>query len=120
DEIQKLPELLDEVHLMIEELDLRFLLTGSSARKLKRSGTNLLGGRARQNLLHPFTSHELGDKFELARALNYGLIPSIYLSDEPHRDLREYIGLYLDQEIRSEAQVRRLPSFSRFLSVAAQ
>jgi uncharacterized protein len=120
DEIQKLPELLDEVHLLIEERELRFILTGSNARKLRRSGVNLLGGRARQNTLHPFTSGELGRKFDLLKALSYGLLPSVYFSDDPKRDLREYIGLYLDQEIRNEAHVRQLSSFSRFLTVAAQ
>ena len=120
DEIQRLPELLDEVHLMIESLGLRFLLTGSSARRLKEKGVNLLGGRARQQRLHPLTYHELGDHlFDLRKALNRGLLPSIYLSDDPRSDLGSYIGTYLENEIANEAAVRNLPAFSRFLTTAA-
>lgn len=119
DEIQRIPELLDEVHLMIEELGLRFLLTGSSARKLRQAGTNLLGGRARRYTMHPLTYRELGAKFNLLEAVNYGLLPSIVTSDEPQRDLYDYVGLYLQEEIEHEASVRNLPSFSRFLSIAA-
>jgi predicted AAA+ superfamily ATPase len=78
DEIQRLPELLNEVHRIIETRGIRFLLTGSSARKLRRGGVNLLGGRARTKYLHPFTYKELGDKFDLARAMERGLLPSIY------------------------------------------
>src|SRR5712692_8831175 len=83
DEIQRLPELLNEVHRLIEERGIRFLLTGSSARKLRRGGANLLGGRARTKRLHPLTCRELGDRFELARAVERGLLPSIYFSDDP-------------------------------------
>ena len=120
DEIQRLPELLDEVHLLIEERNLRFLLTGSSARKLRSAGVNLLGGRAGSHTLHPLTWAELGPLFDLKKALNFGLLPSIYFSTEPAQDLADYVGLYLDQEIRAESVVRQLSSFSRFLSVAAQ
>lgn len=120
DEVQRLPELLDEVHLMIEELGLKFLLTGSSARKLKEKGINLLGGRARQLRLHPLTFEELGDElFDLKKCLNRGLLPSIYLSDNPRADLAAYIGAYLENEIAREASVRNLPAFSRFLTTAA-
>jgi predicted AAA+ superfamily ATPase len=120
DEIQRLPELLDEVHLLIEQEGLRFLLTGSSARKLKEKGVNLLGGRARQVWLNPLTYRELGDNlFDLRKALNRGLIPSIYLSTNPRADLRSYIGTYLENEIAREASVRNLPAFSRFLNTAA-
>ena len=120
DEIQRLPELLDEVHLMIEKEGLRFVLTGSSARKLKAKGVNLLGGRARQLTLHPLTYGELGDKlFDLRKSLNRGLIPSIYLSDDPRADLGAYLGTYLENEIANEASVRNLPAFSRFLTTAA-
>ncbi len=115
DEIQKLPELLDEVQWLIEERGARFLLTGSSARKMKRSSTNLLGGRARSRRLLPLSSKELGDKFELARALNHGLLPSIYFSDEPTEDLKSYVGDYLQHEIAAEAAVRQLPTYARFL-----
>ncbi|MBD3315074.1 MAG: AAA family ATPase [Chitinivibrionales bacterium] len=119
DEIQKLPTLLDEVQLMIEEQGVTFLLTGSSARKLRRGGVNLLGGRARVRHLHPFIRDELGDRFDLLRALDIGLLPSIYLSDEPYTDLASYAGVYLREEIAAEAVVRNVPAFSRFLTVAA-
>jgi uncharacterized protein len=119
DEIQKLPHLLDEVQLMIETHGIRFLLTGSSPRKLRRGGCNLLGGRARSKHLHPFTYRELGETFDLERALNYGLIPSIYFSDEPREDLESYASLYVTEEIAAEGLTRNIPAFSRFLEVAA-
>jgi predicted AAA+ superfamily ATPase len=118
DEIQKLPLLLDEVHLLIEERGVRFLLTGSSARKLRRGGVNLLGGRARSRRLHPFICNELDD-FDLLRALNHGLLPSIYFSDSPDEDLAAYAGDYLREEIAAEGLTRNIPAFSRFLDVAA-
>lgn len=119
DEIQRLPELLNEVHLLIEERGIRFLLTGSSARKLRRSGVNLLGGRARTVHLHPLTARELGSRFDLARAVEHGLLPSIYFSDDPQADLRAYAGSYLQEEIVAEGAARSVPAFSRFLKVAA-
>jgi len=119
DEIQRLPELLNEVHRLIEERGVRFLLTGSSARKLRRGGVNLLGGRARTTHLHPLTCRELGAQFDLHRALAYGLLPSIYFSDDPRADLQAYTGSYLQQEILAEGVTRNLPAFSRFLRVAA-
>lgn len=119
DEIQKLPSLLDEVHLLIEEKGLRFLLTGSSARKLRRGGVNLLGGRARSRHLHPFIQAELSRHFDLTRALNFGLLPSIYFSDDPNDDLKTYAGDYLKEEIAQEGLTRNIPAFSRFLEVAA-
>ncbi|MBF0385911.1 MAG: ATP-binding protein [Candidatus Omnitrophica bacterium] len=119
DEIQKLPSLLDEVHLLIEGRGIHFLLTGSSARKLRRSGANLLGGRAREKHLFPFSYRELGHQFDLTRALNYGLLPSIYLSDSPEEDLESYSGAYLKTEIADEGATRNIPAFSRFLEVAA-
>ena len=119
DEIQRLPELLNEVHRIIETRSIRFLLTGSSARKLRRRGVNLLGGRARTKYLHPFTYKELGDKFDLARAMERGLLPSIYFSDDPRADLQAYAGSYLQEEIVAEGATRNLPAFSRFLKVAA-
>lgn len=118
DEIQKIPELLDEVHLMIEENKINFLLTGSSARALKSKGVNLLGGRARERHLHPFIHRELGTQFELTRALDTGLVPSIYFSDSPYEDLQSYCGQYLKEEIAGEAKVRNIGAFSRFLEVA--
>ncbi len=119
DEIQRLPVLLNEVHRLMETRGVRFLLTGSSARKLRRGGVNLLGGRARTKYLHPLTWKELGDRFELARAMARGLIASIYFSDDPQADLRAYAGLYLQQEIVAEGATRNVPAFSRFLKVAA-
>ncbi|MEW6117522.1 MAG: AAA family ATPase [Nitrospirota bacterium] len=119
DEIQRLPILLNEVHRLIEERGIRFLLTGSSARKLRRGGVNLLGGRARTKYLHPLTSRELGRHFDLLRAVQRGLIPSIYFSDDPHADLKAYAGSYLQQEIVAEGAARNVPAFSRFLPVAA-
>lgn len=120
DEIQKLPELLDEVHLLMEGgHDLRFVMTGSSARKLRRGGVNLLGGRARSRTLHPFVFRELGASFDLRRALDVGLLPPIYLSDEPAEDLGAYAGDYLRHEVAAEGLTRSVPAFSRFLEVAA-
>ncbi|MDO9028418.1 MAG: AAA family ATPase [Candidatus Roizmanbacteria bacterium] len=119
DEIQRLPILLNEVHRLIEERRIRFLLTGSSARKLRRSGVNLLGGRARTKYLHPLTCRELGRHFGLFRAIERGLIPSIYFSDDPRADLQSYAGSYLQQEIVAEGATRNVPAFSRFLKVAA-
>jgi predicted AAA+ superfamily ATPase len=119
DEIQRLPGLLNEVHRLIETRRIRFLLTGSSARKLRRGGVNLLGGRARTKYLHPLTYKELGEKFDLTRVVKSGLLPSIYFSDNPKADLEAYAGSYLQEEIVAEGAVRNLPAFSRFLKVAA-
>ncbi|MCX7049256.1 MAG: AAA family ATPase [Candidatus Sumerlaeota bacterium] len=119
DEIQRMPELLNEVHRLIETRGTRFLLTGSSPRKLRRGGVNLLGGRARTKYLHPLTCRELGSRFDLRRAIRRGLLPSIYFSDEPRADLEAYAGLYLQQEIVAEGATRNIPAFSRFLKVAA-
>ncbi len=119
DEIQRLPTLLNEVHRLIEERGIRFLLTGSSARKLRRGGINLLGGRARTKYLHPLTRRELGGWFNLLKTLKRGLLPSIYFSDDPRADLLAYAGSYLQQEIMAEGAARNIPAFSRFLKVAA-
>jgi len=119
DEIQKLPVLLDEVHRLIEQRRIRFVLTGSSARKLRRGGVNLLGGRAPSWTLHPFIYRELGSEFDLTKALDRGLLPAIYFSDSPREDLRAYVGTYLKEEIAAEALTRSVPAFSRFLEVAA-
>ncbi|QIV95696.1 putative AAA+ superfamily ATPase [Allofrancisella inopinata] len=118
DEIQKIPMLLNEAHRLIEEKGIRFLLTGSSARTLRRKHQNLLAGRARQAELFPLTSFEITD-FNLERYLRYGGLPAIYLSDEPEEDLDAYIGTYLKEEIQIEASVRNIPGFSRFLQTAA-
>jgi predicted AAA+ superfamily ATPase len=119
DEIQRLPGLLNEVHRLIEERGIRFLLTGSSARKLRRGGVNLLGGRARIKHLHPFVSTELGARFDLQRALYSGLLPGIYFSTDADADLAAYAGAYLQEEIVAEGATRNVPAFSRFLRVAA-
>ena len=118
DEIQLLPGLLNEIQWLIEERRTRFLLTGSSARKLRRGGVNLLGGRARSRTLHPLVSAELKD-FDLWRVLSYGGLPSIYLSDRPEEDLKSYTGDYLREEIAHEGLSRSIPAFGRFLEVAA-
>ena len=118
DEVQKLPVLLDEVQALIEERGIRFLLTGSSARRLFARGVNLLGGRAHMKTLHPFTRAELGATFSLGSALETGLLPSIYFSDDPRADLEAYVGQYLKEEIAAEAAVRNLQAFSRFLPIA--
>ena len=118
DEIQKLPVLLDEVHWLIVNCNLRFILTGSSARKLRRTGVNLLGGRALVNYLFPLVSAELND-FDLNRALNNGMIPRHYLITDASKRLAGYVGVYLQTEIIQEALVRNLPSFNRFLEAAA-
>jgi uncharacterized protein len=119
DEIQRLPLLLNEVHRLIESKGIRFLLTGSSARKLRQGGVNLLGGRARIQNLHPLTFKELGKKFDIHKVIERGMVPSIYFSDDPEEDLKSYTGLYLQQEIVAEGAVRNIPAFSRFLGVAA-
>jgi predicted AAA+ superfamily ATPase len=118
DEIQKLPGLLDEIHLCIEEHGMKFVVTGSSPRKLKRGDVNLLGGRARTRRLFPLVYREIPN-FSLDRALHFGTIPSIYFSDDPTDDLLSYAGNYLLQEIVNEGLVRRIENFSRFLQTAA-
>ncbi len=118
DEIQKVPELLDEVHWLIENTEIRFILCGSSPRKLKRGAANLLGGRALRSDLFPLVSIEI-EKFDLEKALNFGLIPQHYLSKNADRFLKAYVELYLQEEIVEESQIRKLQSFYRFLEVAA-
>jgi uncharacterized protein len=118
DEIQKIPALLDEVHWLIENKGLRFILCGSSARKLKRGHANLLGGRAVRYELYPLTYHEIPE-FSLIKALNSGLIPRHYISPTPERLIQSYVGDYLKEEIVAEALTRNIPAFSRFLEVAA-
>jgi len=119
DEIQKLPQLMDEIHLMIEEQGRRFLLTGSSARKLRRSYTKLMGGRTRSIYMHPLVSAELGDSFDLTKILSHGTLPSVYLSKNPYAELIDYVGDYLQQEILAEAVTRGVDQYSRFLTQIA-
>lgn len=118
DEIPEVPELLNEVHRLIVESRMIFILCGSSARKLKRKGHNTLGGRAAPIYLFPFVSAELPN-FSIDRAVNYGMIPSHYLAKNPLRRLSAYIEVYLKEEIKEEALVRNLDAFHRFLEVAA-
>lgn len=118
DEVQKIPALLDEVHWLITERNLRFILCGSSARKLRRCGANLLGGRAIRKTLFPLVSAEIPD-FDIDVALNNGMLPRHYLIKDPRQRLEAYVGNYLQQEIVAEAVVRRIDSFTRFLQVAA-
>lgn len=118
DEIPEVPELLNEVHRLISERKLLFILCGSSARKLKRKGKNTLGGRALPVYLYPFVSTEI-ENFDLDRAVNYGMLPPHYLAKNPSRRLSAYIQVYLKEEIKEESLVRNLTSFQRFLEVAA-
>lgn len=118
DEVQKVPHLLDEVHSLIHRKNLRFILSGSSPHKLKRSGANLLGGRALKKILFPLVSAEIPD-FDLIKAVNNGMIPRHYMVKNPWERFRAYIGVYLNEEIREEALSRNLRIFSRFLEFAA-
>jgi predicted AAA+ superfamily ATPase len=119
DEIQKVPQLLDEVHWLMENRGQNFALCGSSARKVKRGHANLLGGRAVRYELHGLVSAELEKDFDLNRLLNQGYLPRHYLSAKPRQLLNSYIADYLKEEISAEGLVRNLPVFSGFLSVAA-
>jgi predicted AAA+ superfamily ATPase len=118
DEIQKVPQLLDEVHWCLENTSAKFILCGSSARKLKRGASNLLGGRAYKYELFPLTSKEI-PKFDLMKAINNGLIPQHYNSKNPQMFLKGYIELYLQEEIVEESQIRKLANFHRFLELSA-
>lgn len=120
DEVQRVPEVLDVVHELIEaRKDLRFIMTGSSARKLRRAGVNLLAGRAVQRFLHPFMAAELGDHFDLARALRQGLVPLICQAKDPAATLRSYLGLYVREEVQAESLVRDVGAFTRFLEAVS-
>jgi predicted AAA+ superfamily ATPase len=117
DEVQKVPQILEAVHKVMEEKRIRFILTGSGARKLKRSGADLLGGRALYCRMHPFTAAELGDSFSLNKALQTGLIPVVERSSDPARTLSAYVEIYLREEIQAEGLVRNLGAFTRFLEI---
>ncbi|OGT51289.1 MAG: ATPase [Gammaproteobacteria bacterium RIFCSPHIGHO2_12_FULL_42_13] len=119
DEIQKVPSLLDEVHRLIEAKKYRFVLTGSSARKLKRHGANLLAGRAIRYTMHPLVIQELGEQFELSKALKLGLLPAVYNYQDPAGYLSTYIDVYMREEIIQEGLVRDIAAFTRFLEVAS-
>ena len=118
DEFQRIPELLNTVHRYIEK-GKKFVLSGSSARKLKRTGVNLLAGRALDLRMHPFLPSELGSTFSLEKALHRGLLPSVYFDEEAQATLHSYTTFYIKQEIQAEALVRNLPSFLRFLKVSS-
>ncbi len=123
DEIQKFPRLLDVVHSQIQKRKRQFVLTGSSSRRLKQQGTNLLAGRAWVYHLYPFTSFELKNQFELKRVLEWGALPEAILAPseiESREYLNAYVGTYLQKEIQQEQWVRKLEPFRRFLAVAAQ
>jgi predicted AAA+ superfamily ATPase len=120
DEVQKIPGLLDAVHqLMEEKRGHQFVLTGSSARKLKRTGTDLLAGRAALKTMHPFIAAELGPKFSLERALKTGTLPVIFSSADPEEALKSYVALYLKEEVQLEGFVRKIGDFARFLEIAS-
>jgi uncharacterized protein len=122
DEIQRLPGLLNEVHRLIEsspQSPLRFVLTGSSARKLRRGGANLLAGRARTRHLHPLTAAELGKDFDLRHSLRFGQLPTAYTASDPREYLASYVGTYLREEVQAEAATRNLEAFSRFVLAAS-
>ena len=119
DEVQKVPQLLDEAHWLHERRGIRLALCGSSARKVKRGQANLLGGRAVRYELLGLTAHEIGREFDLDRMLDHGYLPRIYLSDEPRRLLNSYVADYLKEEVAAEGLVRTLPVFSGFLNIAA-
>ena len=119
DEVQRIPALLNEVHRQIEERGLRFALLGSSARKLKTAGTNLLAGRAVRKAMYPLVPRELGGDFNLDDVLMYGSLPVVWTADNRREVLESYTQLYLREEIRAEAAVRNLPGFVRFLPIAA-
>jgi len=119
DEVQRVPELLTVVHALIESDGRRFILTGSSARKLRRAGQDLLAGRAVLHTLHPFTAAELGERFDLDRALRHGTIPLVWSSSDPDDVLRSYAALYVREEVQQEGLVRNVGSFSRFLEAVS-
>lgn len=126
DEIQKIPSLLNYVQMGMDRFNYRFILSGSSARKLKRGGANLLGGRAVERHLHPLTAAEVGNEFSIITALHYGTLPKIYnlVQEEQveiaREHLQSYVSTYLKEEIQAEALTRNLGAFQRFLAVAAQ
>jgi len=119
DEVQRIPELLNEVHHLIEEKKLRFILTGSSARKLRARGVNLLAGRALTRFMHPLTVKELGADFSLGSSLKFGHLPAVYSEPDPGDYLASYIRTYLREEVQQEGLTRNLQVFARFLEAAS-
>lgn len=119
DEVQRVPELLNEVHRLIEKYKYKFILTGSSARKIRRKGPNLLGGRALTYSLHQLTAIELGRDFDLDHSLKYGGLPCAYTESDPKAYLESYVKTYLEEEVQQEGLTRNLGAFSRFLEAAS-
>ncbi|MCK5681768.1 ATP-binding protein, partial [bacterium] len=119
DEIQRVPELLNEVHRLIEERKIKFVLTGSSARKLRARGVNLLAGRALTRFMHPLTVGELGKDFSLTKSLQFGHLPAIFSEPDPRDYLTSYIQTYLREEVQQEGLTRNLQTFARFLEAAS-
>ncbi len=119
DEVQRIPELLNEVHRLIEKYKYKFILTGSSARKIRRRGINLLAGRALSYHLFPLTAAELAGSFDLDRSLAYGQLPCAYTEEDPKAYLESYVKTYLEEEIKQESFTRNLGAFSRFLEAAS-
>ena len=120
DEIQRVPRLLPEIHALIEEKkNIQYIMTGSSSRKLRRSVSDLLGGRALMRHMGPFLASELGDQFSLEKAITTGLIPLIWTSTDPGERLRHYLQLYVKEEVQAEGLVRQIGDFSRFMEIAS-
>jgi predicted AAA+ superfamily ATPase len=119
DEIQRIPDLLNEAHRLIENRNCKFVLTGSNARKLRQKGVNLLAGRAVTRYMHPLTAYELGDDFSLDHALRFGQLPSTFMDSDPVDYLESYIHTYLREEILQEGLTRNLQAFARFLEAAS-
>lgn len=119
DEIQRVPDLIPVIHSIIETgRGIQFILTGSSARKLRRSVGDLLGGRALLRQMYPFTASELSAKFSLKKALQFGLIPMVWQSMSPEEKIRGYVSIYLKEEVQAEGLVRNIGDFSRFMEIA--
>lgn len=119
DEVQRIPELLNEVHRLIEQRKIKFVLTGSSARRLRAKGVNLLAGRALTRFMHPLTAGELGSDFSLRNSLKFGHLPAIYSEPDPVDYLASYIRTYLREEVQQEGLTRHLQTFARFLEAAS-
>lgn len=119
DEVQRVPELLNEVHDQIESNGRKFILTGSSSRSLKRNGVNLLAGRALQYYMHPLTYDEMSDQFDIKKVLEFGFLPKAQLSHDPKKYLETYIRNYIREEVFQEALTRNINAFSRFLEAAS-
>jgi predicted AAA+ superfamily ATPase len=119
DEVQRVPELLNEVHRLIEKSGQRFILTGSSARKIRRRGVNLLAGRALTHQLFPLTAVELGKDFNLDHSHEYGHLPCAYTESDPQGYLESYVKTYLEEEVRQEGFTRNLGAFARFMEAAS-